>query len=266
MANQKTVINVGRHLQTNNYVYMPTPHYLKGFGDSRFSTIPNVDISYNTVPRSPADPLGATIRIPSYSAAGKLINNEGMQYVSVDMYQAYFSYNTIVKNFRDEYDAKENIIITNKDGYGFNKQKGVGVNTVNNVLQFITNNTVQITLNAVNCTMKNGLYVAGTLTINGNLTTDGTVTWYNGSVSSASTLTNALSTISGVTANTYYHTLLQKQSIGVIADEIEPTMPSSVVSTDDGTKAVTYSDLFSYAGAALQEQDSQLSNIVEKRS
>lgn len=265
MANQKTVINVGRHLITNNYVYMPTPHYLKGFGDSRFSNIPNIDISFNTVPRNPADPFGATIRIPSYSATGKLINNEGLQYVSVDMYQSYFAYNTIVKNFRDEYDAKENIIITNKNGYGFNKQKGVGVNTVNNILQFITNNNIQITLGALKCTMSNGLYVSGTLTINGTLTTDGTVTWYNGSVSSVNRLSNALNAVAGVTGNTYYHTLLQKQSLGVIADEVEKTMPSSVVSTEDGIKAVTYSNLFSYAGAALQDQDAQLATLLDKK-
>lgn len=262
MANQKTVINVGRHLQTNNYVYMPTPHYLKGFGDARFSNIPNVDVSYNDVPRSPADPFGATIRIPSYSAAGKLINNEGLQYVSVDMYQSYFAYNTIVKNFRDEYDAKDNIIITNKNGYGFNKQKGVGVNTINNQLQFITNNQVQITFNSTQCTMSNGLYVAGTLTINGSLTTDGTVAWYNGSVTGASLIRNALSAIDGVGGYTYQHTILQKPSIGVIADEVENNIPNSVVTTDEGIKAVTYSNLFSYAGAALQEQDAQLVNLL----
>lgn len=131
-------------------------------------------------------------------------------------------------------------------------------------------NTIAVRINAAVTTANNytddelATIFDTSITIDGNLTVNGTVTELSDKrfKHDISDIDNALETVNKLRGVTYVKD--QKQSVGVIAQEVEQVLPEVVYTDDNGMKSVAYGNMVGLLLEAIKEQQTQIDSLVQE--
>lgn len=104
---------------------------------------------------------------------------------------------------------------------------------------------------------------AGTLNVTGNIVATGDVTAYSDRrfKHNIETVTNAVNTVEQLRGVTFEKD--NRQSIGVIAQEVEEILPEVVHTSDEGLKSVAYGNMIGLLIEAIKEQQQQINTLTE---